>query len=231
MQITSSDGPLRYAARILQDTTQAARQQQTLRRAIRRMPTPVPWDWASRRLIPLLAGPRFDEPGRPLVRRRSELGPAVEFGLDLGGVFVMVDQPVADRWECTADQLNERGLRNLRERTARIDRDRVVSGVMSGYPIRLIHDRPAWASSILLDLDSVVRLFGSHDQVLAAPTARCVVSLPIDTPGPIAAGIVVDLEGSGLTSLFLDPFVLADGVLSWAGAPRDGEEEDADWTS
>jgi hypothetical protein len=216
---------IQQAVQVLRFTAHKTRRRRALSRAVRRMPNPVPWDWAAPRLIPLLSGPGFDDPDLPLVRLTSELGPAIEFGLEIGGLFVTVDRLVAERWECSADQLLERGLANLRERAARIAPDQVVGGVISGRTVRILRDKPAWASSILLDLPSVVRLFGEHDQILVAPTTRCLVSLPIDTPSRVAADIVVDFEGP-LTSLFLDPFVLEDGVIHWAGDVTDEDLDD-----
>jgi len=217
--------PIRHATEVLRRVAHTARRQRSLERAARTMPKPVPWDWAAPRLMPLLARPCFDEPGLPVVRRASDLGPAVEFGIDLGGVFLIVDEPVADRWECSADQLMARAMTNLRRRAARIEPGQVGTGAMSGWPIRLLQDRPRWASSLLLDLDSVTRLFGPGDQLLAAPTTTCLVSLPIDMPERIAATIVVDLEGTSHESLFLDPFVLEDGVLTWGGNVQDGADD------
>ena len=211
---------------VLRVTADVARRQRRLRLAMRKMPNPVSWEWAAPRLIPLLSGPSFDDPDLPLVRLTSDLGPAIEFGLDLGGVFPTVDRRVAERWECSAGQLLERSLANLRYRAARITPDRVVAGVMSGYRIRVLRDRPAWASSILLDAATVHRLFGAHDQLLAAPTTGCVVSLPIDVPPPIVADIVVGYEGPS-TSLFLDPFVMQDGQILWGGGALPDDEDDA----
>jgi hypothetical protein len=214
-------------------TAHVARRQRRLRQAFRAMPNPVPWDWAAPRLMPLLSGPQFDDPDLPLVRVTSDLGPAIEFGLDVGGAFATVDRRVAERWECSPEQLLGRGLANLRDRAAKIAPDQVVAGVMSGRTIRILRDRPSWASSILLDLPSIHRLFGVHDQLLAAPTTDCLVSLPIDTPTRIAAGIVIDFEGP-LTSLFLDPFVMEGGVLQWVGNAQGDDLDDDDpevWTS
>jgi hypothetical protein len=213
-------------------TAHFARRQRRLRHAFRAMPNPVPWDWAAPRLMPLLSGPRFDDPGLPIVRVTSELGPALEFGLDLGGAFATVDRRVAERWECSSEQLLERGLANLQERAERIEPDQVVAGVMGGRTIRILRDRPAWASSILLDLPSIHRLFGVHDQILSAPTTGCLVSLPIDTPTRIAADIAIDFEGP-LTSLFLDPFVMEGGLLQWSGDALgdDLDDEEEVWTS
>lgn len=231
MQLPDAPTPLRQASMVLRLTGHIARQNKALARAAKAVPKPVTWDWAAPRLMPLLAGPRFDDPEMPLVRHPSGIGPIAEFGVDIGPLFIMVDQPVADRWECTSAQLMERGLRNLRERAAKLRPDQAVTGVMSGRPIRILRDRPIWASSLLMDLDSLTRLFGTHDQLLAAPTTKCLVSLPIDTPGPIAAEIVVDLEASSMEPLFLDPFVLEDGELLWGGDARGDDDHPDDWTS
>ena len=123
---------------VLATTGELARESRTFRRAVKRMPKPMPWEWAQPRLMPLLSGPAFDVPGEALVRARSELGPMVDIAVDLGGVFTYVDEAVAERWECNADQLMARGLRNLAERAARIQTSQVVGGVMSGRSIRLL---------------------------------------------------------------------------------------------
>lgn len=208
---------------------QMARRQRALERAARRMPKPVPWDWAAPRIMPLLARPGIDDPAAPIVRHPSDLGPMVEFGIDLGGIFLMIDQPVADRWECSPAQLATRSLANLRERACRLPAATVSPGIMSGWPVRIVRDRPAWASSLILDIDSLTRLFGTHDQVLATARTDCLVSFPIDMPTRILAAIAVDLEGSAEESLFLEPFVMEDGALQWGGNTPDDEEQE--WTS
>jgi hypothetical protein len=226
MQLTDHLQPIRQAARVVKVAAHLARRQRALERAARRMPRPAPWDWAAPRLMPLLARPSFDDPEAPIVRHPSDLGPSVEFGIDLGGLFMMVDQPVADRWECSSAQLMDRAMANLRERAGNLPPTTVASGVLSGWPIRVVQDRPAWASSLILDLDSLTHLFGSHDQLLAAARTNCLVSFPVDIPGRIAAAIAVDLEGSGEESLFLDPFVLEDGALLWGGNTPDEDLDD-----
>lgn len=207
-----------------------AREDHAFRKAVRRMPKPVPWEWAAPRLIPVFAGPIFDPPGEPLVRARSELGPMVEIGLDLGVALTFVDARVAERWECSPAQLMERALRNLGERAARIDNLRVQTGVMSGREIRVLRDRPRWASSLLLAPDELFRLFGRHDQVLAAPAADCLVSLPIDAPAITIADIVVDFEQASWRPLFLDPFLVVEGDLRWPEI-RDSDGHIDEWPS
>ncbi len=211
---------------VLTTTTALARESHAFRRAVKRMPKPMPWEWAQPRLLPLLSGPAFDLPGEALVRARSELGPMVDMGVDLGGVFTYVDEAVAERWECTTEQLMARGLTNLAERAARLQTSQIVGGVMSGRAIRLLRGQPHWASSLLLVPEHLFRLFGSHDQVIGAAQQACLVSLPIDTPAAVAADIVLEFERSARQSLWLDPFVVRDGRLVWCG---DAEDETGDW--
>ena len=207
-----------------------AREEQAFRKAVRLMPKPVPWEWAAPRLIPVIAGPIFDPPGEPLVRVRSELGPMVEIGLDLGAALTFVDARVAERWECSAIQLMERALGNLGERAARIEALRVQTGVMSGREIRLLRDQPRWAASLLLAPDELFRLFGKHDQVLAAPAADCLVGFPIDAPPLTVADIVVDFEQASSRPLFLDPFLVVEGELRWPEIGYSDDDVD-DWPS
>jgi len=209
--------------RVVRQAVEIVRQERAFRRAVRLMPKPVPWEWAAPRLIPLIAGPVIDPPDEQGVRVRSELGPMVEIGLDLGVSLTYVDTRVAERWECSPTQLMERALRNLGERAARVSVDRVQTGVVSGRAIRVLQDRPRWASSLLLTPTELLRLFGEHDQVLAAPTAECLLSLPLDTPTATLADIVVDFERMSSRPLCLDPFFIADGELRWAEPLSDDE--------
>jgi hypothetical protein len=194
-------------------TSQIAREQRAIARAAKRMPKPVPWDWAAPRLIPLISGPVFDAPDLATMRARSALGPLVEFGMDLGTAFAIVDDEVARRWEVTSEQLLERSLANLHHRAARVEPSQVINGVLSGHHVRILRDRPHWASSVILDQATLFRLFGSHDQVLAIPSRRSLISMPIDTPTRI-----VDHEIGELHALLLDPFVIGDGAIVWGGA-------------
>lgn len=222
---TMLQGPTELVHRMFHVTTEVARETRALHRAIKAMPKPMPWEWAAPRLLPILSGPSFDPPGEPLVRARSEIGPMVEFGVDLGKVFTYVDEAVAQRWECSSDQLLERALQNLEHRAARIDGRQVATGVMSGRSIRILRDRPRWASSLVLVPEQLFRLFGNHDQVIATPSVPCLVSLPLDTPTRIIADIVVDIELQALRPLWLDPFFVEDRRVVWSD---DLEDDDLD---
>jgi uncharacterized protein YtpQ (UPF0354 family) len=212
-------------ANVVRLSARLERNRRAVERAARRMPKPVPWDWAEPRIIPLLSGPSFDQPGESLVRLTSTLGPTVEFGLDLGTVFLVVDEMVAERWERSAAQLVECGLGNLRRRAERLTSADVTTGVMSGRRVRLLDKRPRWASSMLLDPPTLIRLFGDHDQFLAAPRTDCLVSMPIDTPTRAFAEIAVGLEDKW-NSLWLDPFLLESGELLWEGSLSSEDEHD-----
>jgi hypothetical protein len=216
MRTTSLRATSDLVHQLLRTTADGTRESRDFRRAVKRMPKPMPWEWASPRLVPFLSGPSLDKPGESLVRIRSDIGPMVEFGVDLGGVFTFVDERVAQRWECSPQQLLERSLHNLETSAGRIQVKQVVSGVMSGRSIRLLRDRPRWASSIVLVPEVAFRLFGDHDQFLGTPHAACLVSLPIDTPPPIVAEILVDFERASRRPLWLDPFVVEHREISWS---------------
>lgn len=195
-----------------------AREERALRRAARDMPRPVRWDWASDRVVPLLAGPYLGRPGEDLVRTALDPGCAVVFGVDLGGAFANVDVAVARRWECTTAQIRDAAMANLRQRASLLEPEDVASGTLSGRIVRLIHRTVGWASSLVLVPDELMRLFGSDDQILAAPGRSKLLSFPIDTPASVVADVVVDFERSETYPLWLDPFVLVDGTLHWQPA-------------
>jgi hypothetical protein len=211
--------------RALSLTGEAARESRALSRGAKRMPNPMPWDWAAPRLLPILSGPSFDRPGESLVRARSELGPMVQFGVDLGGAYAFVDETVGQRWECTAEQLMERALTNLTKRARNLPEKEVATGVMCGRSIRLLRDRPRWAGSLVLVPDQLFRLFGDHDQVIGTPTPSILVSLPIDTPPHTIADVIVDFEHGTIHALWLDPFVVEDGRLIWSDDHEDEEDD------
>ncbi|MEP7378900.1 MAG: hypothetical protein ABI725_04990, partial [Chloroflexota bacterium] len=124
------------------------KEQRAMARAARRMPKPVPWEWAKPRLLPLLSGPVIDPPGLPTVRTTAGPGCAVEFGLDLGNVFPVVDALVAERWECDATQLLDVSLANLRRRVSILSPASVSTGVLSGRITRVFR-QPGWAASLV----------------------------------------------------------------------------------
>jgi hypothetical protein len=198
------------------------KQDRAFARAAKRMPRPVPWDWARPRLVPLLAGPSLDEPGVGVVRATAGPGCAVEIGMDLGGAFAIVDEIVAERWECSPGQLLEAGLHNLRRRLAKVGPADAVGGAFSGRIIRQLELPGGCAASVALLPDELMRIFGDHDQVLAAISIARLVSFPIDTPVEVLADAVIDMEMGEPLPLLYDPFVLVDGRLVWQ--PPDDDE-------
>jgi hypothetical protein len=209
MQVEIRTGFLR-TARIIKDD-------RAFRRAANKMPKPVPWEWARPRLMPLLAQPCIDQPGEERIRVVGRPGCSVEFGIDLGGHFPIVDRIVAERWECSVEQLQEAAMANLARRVAAIQPTAVQHAVMSGRAFRMLQSPAGCASSVLLVPDQVKRLFGGQDQVLAAPGRHTLLSFPMDAPTLAVAEIVVDMEQGELAPLFFDPFALCDGDVVWEG--------------
>lgn len=207
------------------------REHQALRRGIREMPRPVPWDWASSRLIPLLAGPRIDQPGEPMVRVRSDLGPALVFGLDLGGVLPVLDRDVADRWERTPEQVHRTAMDNLRRRAARVAPAAVVEATMSGRVFRLLRHPKGFASSLVLLPAEIERLFGGDEQILVAPASGLLLSFPLDAAEWVVADITAEFEDREPFPLLLEPFLYARGEVHWSPEAPDDEDEDEPWAS
>lgn len=198
------------------------KEERAFRRAVRRMPKPVPWEWARPRLLPLLAGPYIDADDDPPVRGISDLGCAVVYGLQVGSAFPLVNERVAERWECSADQIHGVAMANLEARASRLSASAVKGGTLSGRIVRIADRDVGWASSLLLVPDQLMRLFGSTDQVFGAPSRSVLISLPLGTPPEIVAHIVIDFEMAETWPLMLDPFVLLGGRLSWDS----GDEEE-----
>jgi hypothetical protein len=192
------------------------------------MPKPVPWEWARPRLMPLLAQPCIDMPGEERIRVVGRPGCAVEFGIDLGGHFPIVDRIVAERWECSVEQLHDTAIENLARRVGAIPLIAVQHAVRSGRAFRMLRSPAGCASSVLLVPDQVRRLFGGQDQVLAAPGRHTLLSFPMDAPTLAVAEIVVEMERSELAPLFLDPFALCDGEVIWEGDLVDDLDDDLD---
>ena len=178
------------------------------------MPRPVPWDWAASRVLPLLAGPRIDRPGEEIVRAVVEPGCAVEFGLEIGTALPLVDALVAERWECSAEQIRDAAFANLRRRAAELGRAAVTTATFNGRIVRISQARP-WTSSLVLVPDELMRLFGDHDQVIAAPGRSLLVSFATETPVSVVADVIVDLEMGQAHPLMLDPFMLNGARLYW----------------
>ena len=212
----------RSTARIIKDD-------RAFRRAAARMPKPVPWDWARPRLMPLLAQPCIDMPGEQRIRTVAAIGCAIEFGIDLGGHFPIVDSVVAERWECSVEQLRDAALENLARRAAIIQTTAVQHAVMSGRAFRMLQAPAGCASSLLLVPEQIKRLFGAQDQILAAPGRHTLLSFRMDAPTLAVAEIAVDVEMSELMPLFLDPFAMYDGEVIWEGDHGMNEDEDDDW--
>jgi uncharacterized protein YtpQ (UPF0354 family) len=200
------------------------REERAFIRAVRRMPKPVPWDWARPRLLPLLCGPSIDDDADGPFRAVVDPGVSVVFGIDLGGGFPLVDLPVMTRWECSADQVRTTALHNLAIRAAKLDRAIVRSGSLSGHPIRVVDGRPAWASSLVLVPDELGRLIGTEDQIIATPSRGVLLSLPMEMPPRVAADIVTDFESRGPLPLLLDAFYFRDGSFGWTGTEEWDEE-------
>jgi hypothetical protein len=197
------------------------RDERALRRAVKTVPRPVPWDWARPRLMPLLGGTHLDRVDDGLVRTISEMGCALEYGLDLGGTFSVVDAVVAERWERSADDLHSAAMENLRRRASRILPKAVIGGTVGGRYFRRVLAPRGCASSLVLVPDELVRLLGPEPTILLAPNRTVLLSFPLRIDVGAAAEIALEFEGMHPYPLMLDPFALEDGRVTWDGDGMD----------
>jgi hypothetical protein len=170
--------------------------------------------------MPLLAGTALQG---DLVAVKSEPGCAVIFGIECERTYLIVDRPVAERWETSDVQLATAARANLERRAARLEPSTVRSATLSGHIVRILDSVP-WSSSLLLSPSHLARLFGREDQIFAAPRRNTLLSFDINTATAVAAHVVVDVEVNAAFPLLLDPFLLEDGEVTW----RDLADEDWD---
>lgn len=201
----------------------AVERHRALRRAVRALPKPAPWDWVEPRLVPLLAGPMLDRPNAGLVRAISEPGCALVFGVEVEGAFLEVDRIVAERWERSAEDLYRTSMANLRRRAAAVRPAAVLSGTMSGRIFRRIVAPRRFASSLVLVPDELTRLLGEDTALLIAPTRDLLLAFDLGTPTWVAAEVALEFEARDPFPLMLDPFLLVDGRVEWQ---RDESEFD-----
>jgi hypothetical protein len=188
------------------------RDERRLRRAAKRIPKPMPWDWARPRLMPLLAGPYLGED--PLVTVVGEPGCAVVFGIEVEGTHLLVDRTVAQRWEVSDTQLHEVAHANLLGRAASISAADLTHGTLSGRIVHVLESVP-WSSSVLLAPEHLRRIFGDGDRIFAAPRRETLISFSLETPPHVVSHIVIEYESRAPVPLMLDPFALVEGKLIW----------------
>jgi hypothetical protein len=174
--------------------------------------------------MPLLAGPYLG-PDR-IVTTVSTLGCAVTYGVEVKGTFLILDEPVIERWECSVDQLAEAANVNLDQRAARLSPAQVQHGTLAGRITRVL-DAVPWASSLVLAPTHLARVFGDADQLFGTPKRELLLSWPIDTPARVAAHIQVEFEANAAYPLLLDPFMMVDGTLRWENVAD--EQDPDDW--
>lgn len=202
---------------------------------LERMPAGLPWEWASERLVAVVRGERipvvdsvtleragFDVP-EAYVTREMAPGVRVGFVVSCGVASLNVNQSMIDSWGVTIEDVTAHAMAGLL-RQVRISRSVVeVDTSEEGWPpVSSIRGDAWWASSLVLLPDELMRIYGEHDQIFAAPYSCLLLSVPIDTDLETVADIV-DLYGYvNPTSLLigLPAFVLRDRELSAQRLPE-----------
>lgn len=198
-----------------------------LRRAIASVPEDFSWDWARSRVVPLFErGGAEGTPGDPMINTRSQLGVGIGFGVEIGPMFARVTKSMAERWEASVEQIEHVAFENLQRAVSKVDRRDLQPAVFNGHMLRGLPEPQGWASSVILAGESeVMRIFGSEDQVFTAPGRNVLLAFDGTIPARALMEVTVAWEETDAHPLLLDPFVLRDGTLSWAGMLSDEELE------
>ena len=209
--------------------------------ALESIPFGAPWPWAALRVMPMIRGrrvPVIDDAELEEFGFRSlldfptvEMPPGIDvsFAIEVDVAYVNVNQEQLDRWEMTIEQVVPAAMANLR-RTVGTWSGSAYQDSADGIHVQMLRGWPQWAVSLILLPDELKRLFGPQDQLLVAPYACNLMSLPIDVDRDVAADLV-DLFGfvnPRSLLLGLPAFALRDGELSieelpgFAELPQEG---------
>jgi hypothetical protein len=197
-----------------------------LRDALGSIPEDFSWDWARLRLTPLFERADGGVDGDPTINTASSLGVAIGFGVEIGPTFARVTRSMATRWEASTEQIEASAFSHLADVVRGVGSRDLQHAVHKGYMTRCLPQPGGWASSaILAGEDEVRRIFGSHDQVFTTPSRNMILSFDATVPMHAILDMTTLFEDADPHPLLLDPFVLRDGRLSWAGLVLDDGDE------
>lgn len=198
-----------------------------LRDALTTIPEDFDWDWARTRLVPLFErGGAEGTTGDAVINALTSLGVGIGFGVEIGPMLARVTKSMAQRWETSVEQIEHVAFANLQRAVADVDRRDLQQAVFNGHMLRALPNPQGWASSVILaGEEAVSRIFGAHDQVFTTPTRNVLVAFDAQVPMRAVMDVTVGLEELDPHPLMLEPFLLRDGRLMWAGTAGDEELE------
>src|SRR5687767_6834213 len=148
--------------------------------ALETIPEGMPWAWSALRVMPAVRGERIavlddveaDRLGFTGIGECPSLllppGVDVTFTVALDVVGVNVAQTHLDAWDMTLEQVLPVAMGNLR-RAVGTWRDGTYDDRYEGVPVRMVTGWPTWASTLVIDPDLLMQLFGTDDQLFVAP--------------------------------------------------------------
>ena len=196
-----------------------------LRDALATIPDDFDWDWARTRLVPLFErGGAEGTVGDPMINALTSLGVGIGFGIEIGPMLARVTKSMAQRWETSVEQIEHVAFDNLQRAVAEVDRRDLQPAVFNGHMLRALPNPQGWASSVILAGEAAVtRIFGEQDQIFTTPTRGVLLAFDAQVPMRAVMDVTVALEELDPHPLMLEPFVLRDGGLIWAGTVSDEE--------
>ena len=194
--------------------------------ALSGMPDEISWDWAAPRLIPLFErGYSEGVAGDPMVNTVSHLGVGIGFGIDIGPLLGRVTQSMAQRWEASVAQIEHAAFAHLAEVVSGIGTRDLQSAVHHGHLFRALCVPAGWASSVILAPETeVARICGTRNAIFTTPGRNSLLVFAPGMPTHAVVDVTVQFESADPNPLLLDPFVMEDGVLRWAGLDELDEE-------
>lgn len=183
-----------------------------LRRLRRRLPEHPTWEWARRRIVPVieLPEPTSDEPQATVA---GPFGMRVGFGIGVDQVLFRIGRAMARSWDITDGELEDAALSNLRAQASSLGADEVGAMDHEGTTARFLTSPPANAAALVLVPDGLQRILGPEPQTLVTVSRGLLVSLPASAPAKLVWDFMTVIAALDPTPIEEGPFTLAEGRL------------------
>lgn len=182
--------------------------------ALHDAPDTADWETISGLIVPIFPRRRpmpFAAP-EP-VRLRLAPGVLVNFGIDLGPAFAYVSPDMLAHWPVTPDGVAIVALGNLRDCLAASGPGTLSRVEFEGIGTRMLQTGRGVASTAVLLVDELERIFGRSPQRFVAPSRDLLVSLPLASDPEAALELVEGIAELDPNVPAVESFVLERGVL------------------
>jgi hypothetical protein len=180
-----------------------------------------PWQDVAPSVYPMMPRVRPMPPDTDeYLRKTYPPGLQVGFGMDIGPAVLHIGRSQTELWEVTEEQVAERALANVRDRTAARRQFGLIRESVAGVPVTAFQSREGWASALVLVPDELARIMGDGPALLLVPMRDLVFRLPIDTDVDFARSLLDEFVSLDPNGLAVPMLALVDGELRFAPAPE-----------